>query len=163
MSCVRRFVQFRNRRLGGALSADEVEDTVQESLFAVWRKLERFEGRASLETWVYRFVHLEVATRLRRKHRRPLLLEEVEAPDPEVPAPVVRSLEYERLYRSLEVLGPPGADVIRLKHLEALTFEEIGERLGISINTAKTQYYRGLRTLRDLYAPAAPILEGGES
>ena len=36
----------------------------------------------------------------------------------------------------------------KLKHLEGLTFVEVGERLAMSTNTAKTHYYRGLRRLR---------------
>jgi NAD(P)-dependent dehydrogenase (short-subunit alcohol dehydrogenase family) len=41
------------------------------------------------------------------------------------------------------------ADVIRMKHFEDLTFEEIGTRLGNSINTVKTRYYRGISRLLD--------------
>ena len=57
--------------------------------------------------------------------------------------------EYERLNELLDRLGPPRSEVIRLKHYEECTFEEIGRALGCSSNTAKTQYYRGLRWLRE--------------
>jgi RNA polymerase sigma-70 factor (ECF subfamily) len=32
----------------------DAEDLVQETLLAAWRGLERFEGRASLRSWLYR-------------------------------------------------------------------------------------------------------------
>ena len=40
--------------------------------------------------------------------------------------------------------------MIWLKHFEELTFESIGHYLGLSENTAKTRYYRGLRRMQGL-------------
>ena len=35
-------------------SLQDPEDALQETLLAAWRGLDRFEGRSSLRTWVYR-------------------------------------------------------------------------------------------------------------
>jgi RNA polymerase sigma factor (sigma-70 family) len=53
------------------------------------------------------------------------------------------------LHEALARLDPLEADVIRMKHFEDLTFETIGARRAISVNTVKTRYYRGIRHLQD--------------
>ena len=52
------------------------------------------------------------------------------------------------MQRVLGDLGPPAEEVIRLRHFSDLTFAAIARRLGLSPNTAKSHYYRGLVRLR---------------
>lgn len=47
----RRELQFHCYRMVG--SVQDAEDLVQDTLFAAWRGLDRFEGRASLRSWLY--------------------------------------------------------------------------------------------------------------
>ena len=150
LGCVRRFVAYRNARLGSPLGPDEIEDVVQETLFAVWRKLSSYEGSGAFEAWVFRFAFLEVQAQLRKRRRGPSALEQAELIEEEV---AMEGSDYERLYRVLDTLGPPSAPVIRLKHFEALTFDEIAHRLAITPNTAKTRYYRGMEVLRKMLVP----------
>jgi RNA polymerase sigma-70 factor (ECF subfamily) len=51
-------------------SAQDAEDLVQETLLATWRGLERFEGRASLRSWLYRIATNRSLNALRDKSRR---------------------------------------------------------------------------------------------
>ncbi len=152
IQCVRRILAFKNAQHGRPLGAAELDDLVQETLFAVWKKLDRYSGRGALEAWLYRFCFLEYMSRLRKLRRQPRLIDDLRTEDHPEPAasPEPMQGEYEDVYLGLERLGPPEADIIRLKHLEELTFEEIATRLGDSPNTVKTRYYRGLARLRDL-------------
>ena len=71
LACIPRMLARRNSDYGGPLDDDELRDLAQETIVAVWRKLETYDGRASLETWAYRFCVFELLHRLRQKRSRP--------------------------------------------------------------------------------------------
>ena len=45
-------------------------------------------------------------------------------------------------------LGPPGSDIVRLKHFEDESFSDIARRLEMPLGSVKTHYYRALEKLR---------------
>lgn len=135
--------------MGLRLQPDEVADLSQEVLVQIWRRLDSYEGRGSLETWAYRFCYYQLLNSIRRGQRRGKALplddeNEIAAEPAQKP-----SLEaYDLLARCMDELGDPAAEVIRQKHYEQRTFGEIGELLDLPKGTAKTLYYRGLARLR---------------
>ncbi len=150
--CVRGMLVFQNRRLRGRLGEEELEDLVQSTLLAIWRKLDDYAGIGKLESWLFRFCYLETLARLREMRRLPRQLDDsVDPPQPERD-PASEALDHEHLYRVLDRLDAPVRRILLLKHVEELTFDQIGKRLDLSANTAKTRYYRGIAKLRGLLA-----------
>jgi RNA polymerase sigma-70 factor (ECF subfamily) len=71
-------------------SVEDAEDVVQTVYLDAWRAYDRFEGRSSLRTWMYRIATRAAVKELRRSRRRPLPSDLTEAgmwpvrPNPEI-------------------------------------------------------------------------------
>jgi RNA polymerase sigma-70 factor (TIGR02960 family) len=79
----RRELQVHCYRMLG--SFQDAEDAIQDALLAAWQGLGRFEGRASIRTWLYRIATNRCLNALRSAKRRPAKewdIPEVEPPEP---------------------------------------------------------------------------------
>jgi RNA polymerase sigma-70 factor (ECF subfamily) len=77
----RRELQVHCYRIVGSLQ--DSEDLVQETFLAAWRALDRFEGRASLRSWLYRIATNCCLNALRDRSRRPQEVQPmIDSPEP---------------------------------------------------------------------------------
>lgn len=155
LGCVPAMLRVAHRRMNSPLTADELNEVDQDAVAALWGKLSSYEGRASLETWAFRFAQIELhkARDRRNRQRRVALpgdellreIAETAPQEPDVSAGVVSEC--------IERLGSPTSDIVRLRHYEDFGFEDIARRLGLPLGTIKARYYRGLDRLRRLLEP----------
>lgn len=151
MACIPRFLVTLNARSTPRLDHQQLEDLVQDALATIWRRLGEFRGEAALETWVFRVCDFQFRNLRRREaRRRAPSLSDLPEPGTEAGAQEL-AIEVDALHHALDQLPSVEADTVRRRHFDGLTFEAIGAQLGISPNTAKTRYYRGLETLRQRY------------
>ena len=155
LACVPAMLRERHGRLGALLSRDELAEVEQDTLVSLWAKLREFEGRASLETWAYRFMQNELLKALERRDRELRFVGDPErilasARDREAPeAP----FEPAELLECIERVGLPASDIIRMRIFDDMEFEDIARRANRPVNTIKACYYRGLARMRELLAP----------
>jgi RNA polymerase sigma-70 factor (ECF subfamily) len=154
LRCVPRILAACNGRMGNPLDRDDLDDLTQDTVVVILGKLALYEGRSSLEGWIYRICSLEILNAVRRKRRLPPTAENaIETKDRSAAPEDFDSAErFEDVHRALDRIQAPEADVIRLKHFEDLTFDQIGQLLGCSPSTAKARYYRGLVSLEHMLA-----------
>jgi RNA polymerase sigma-70 factor (ECF subfamily) len=151
LAFVHGLVRAIDRRRGARLSAEDVEDLAQDVLIVVWRKLDEFHGEVPLEHWTYRVALLEYMNLVRKRMRRPLHgpltaeAEDVEA------RPGTSNDLLDTLEQALCRLDPADEEVVRARLTCESSFEELGRSFGMSPNTAKTRYYRGLELVRSFF------------
>ena len=138
------------------------EDLVQELLLRMWQSDRTFSVLPELAAYLYRSVYRNsLAYRRDRSNRESLLrnmheqsLRDGNSPphvDPEEESGLLAGMVGEevirRLYSDIRALPSEQSRIIRLS-IAGFKGAEIARRLGISINTVKTQKYRGYRSLR---------------
>ncbi len=135
------------RRMTG--SPQESEDLLQEIFLQVHRKLDSYRGDAALGTWLYRLAIRQCLDFLRsRQGRMAAASRPLDDEGTHVPAtretPVVR-IDIERAVARL----PQGYRTAFVLHdVEGLEHKQIGELLGVSENTSKTQVFKARMKLR---------------
>jgi RNA polymerase sigma-70 factor, ECF subfamily len=148
------------RRFG--LGPDDAGDVAQEVFLRAWRGLDRFEGRASLSTWLYRIAFNEAQRRLARR----ALPRAEPAPEGEDPVasladapeagPDARALagEFERkLDGALAELPDEWRAAVVLRDIEGLSTHDAAEVAGVGEAAFKSRLHRGRMQLRALLEP----------
>ncbi len=153
LRCIGRILGARNARGGRRLPNEALEDLVQDVATTVWRKLPEFAADAPLEGWVAAFCQNAWRNAARGESRRAArsreLVEEPAACDAgndELDGPV---------HRCLDRLVAEDAAIVRCKHFEGLTLDEIARRVDRNLNAIKARYYRALLQLRQCLGGAA--------
>ena len=129
------------------------EEALQTAYLEVLSGRARFDGRASLKTWLFAVIRRTAAGRRRQFALRRRLLEGWwrQRREPERPAPAEERLASEetarRVRRGLAVLSPRQQQVLELVFYQDLTIEEAARVLGVSLGTARTHYARGKAAL----------------
>jgi RNA polymerase sigma-70 factor, ECF subfamily len=111
----------------------------------LWRSFQRYDGRCSLRTWVYRIAH-HVATshviRERRIFSSLVTLEELETfPDTQGPEAANRRVNLDQLSALVQRLKPVDRQVI-VCYLEDMDAAPIGEITGLSPGNAAVRIDR---------------------
>jgi len=126
---------------------DEVNDLFQEILVNLWKGFESFEGRSDVRTWVYR-VSLNTCISQDRKKKRhksvPLSMNINLFNDQDEDTKQVAMLR-----RRINKLGPFDRAIILL-WLENMSYEEIGQVVGISTKNVSVRLFRIKEQLKEM-------------
>jgi RNA polymerase sigma-70 factor (ECF subfamily) len=143
---VYRFLLFLTRQASAA------EDLTQEVFAAAWGALDRFEGRASIQTWLHRIAYNTFVDAQRRQGRQAAGVEMLEHAGAEaVGDPVAQAVATEeagRVREALERLAVDDRATLVLHYLEGLSYREMAQVLDRPGGTVKWLTRRALTRLR---------------
>lgn len=129
---------------------DEVDDLFQEVLIKLWQGFDKFEGRSSLRTWVYK-VSLNTCISIdRKKKSRPsaTILEGVDLFDDNDND----NKQLGMLHQRISQLQPFDRAIVLL-WLENMSYDEIGAIVGITPKNVSVRLYRIKEQLKKMSAP----------
>lgn len=151
----------------------DAADTTQEVFLKVFRGIGRFNGEASLKTWIYRIAIHEASNQKRwwfRHKRKECSIEAPEGPneenehvlglkdriadDNESPFDCYAHEEVRaKVEAELKEIAEPYRTTLVLRDIEGLAYEEIAEILQVSLGTVKSRLTRGREALRTRLLP----------
>jgi RNA polymerase sigma-70 factor (ECF subfamily) len=119
---------------------DEVNDLFQETLINLWRGFDGFQGKCDVKTWIWRVSLNTCLTYERKKKRRvdtvPLTMDINLFTDTDDD-----TRQVQMLYRRINQLGPLDKAIVLL-WLENLSYDEIGQIIGISTKNVSVKLVR---------------------
>jgi len=133
---------------------EDVEDLVQDIYIAVWEGNRTFTDIKELTNYLYRACYNNALLYIRNHQLHDTILETIRQKSKEedeeeeiLYALAVKEETIRQLYTCIEELPSEQRRIILLR-IEGCSWEEIATRLGVSINTIKTQRSRSFKFLR---------------
>ncbi|MEM7370966.1 MAG: sigma-70 family RNA polymerase sigma factor [Bacteroidota bacterium] len=124
--------------------ADDRKDLYQEILMQLWKSWERFQGKSSVHTWIYRIALNTAITHVRKRKRHeyteldqisPLRVEE------DIAFEIDKQTQLQALKDAIDRLKPLNR-TLALLLLEGLSYEEMAEVTGMTVNNVGVRLNR---------------------
>jgi RNA polymerase sigma-70 factor (ECF subfamily) len=121
------------------------EDAVQETFIRIVRARSRFDCQQSFASWFYTILRHVCSDGRRKEVRRAEQLQELAQQEGPVHHPPDAEDEMTALLQSL---SPADRDTLIYRFVHGMTFGEIAEQTGVSVEAAKKRAQRALKQLR---------------
>lgn len=130
-------------------SAEEAEETVNDTLLIVFNKINQFEERAKFRTWLYKIAHNQALTRLRKKQAEHVELNEAlpEIEKHEEQSQQDHTNEQQQLNKLLDLLSLEERSIVVFRMTGNLEFFEISQILDVKLSAVKMRYKRALEKM----------------
>ncbi len=146
----------------------DVEDLAQEVFMRVYRNLHRFRGQSSFYTWLYRITVNVFFDHTKKRKRADVRLQrlqnaivDVSNSRPEADDPFRAAFERlttDTFSRAIAMLPEPFRDVVAMREVDDLSYEEIALQTGISIGTVRSRLSRARARLKEVLRPELGVV-----
>lgn len=132
-----------------ANNSDDAQDLLQEGFIKVFRNLHRFRAEGSFEGWIRRvFVNSSIEHYRKKSLQLSKVSDREENTIEDVDTTALDNLAEKDIIRLIQDLSPGYRTVFNLYVIEGYSHKEIGEMLGISEGTSKSQLARARSILQ---------------
>ena len=152
---------------------EDAAEAAQEAFLSAWQGLPFFRGDASFSTWLYRLASNACVDLLRRESRHrnaagPSFNDEDAAVDvaDEAPLPqeeLERKELKEQIEAGLQSLTPDHRQVLILREMHQLSYDEISGVLELDVGTVKSRINRARKQLRNFLIKSGNFSGGAPS
>lgn len=142
---LRRMFNVALRMLGNVQDAEDVTQTAFGNAFAA---LGTYDPNHRFFSWIYRMTVNASLNALKRRRDVVSLDGRIDVPAADAKTESAAEAE-DRVGRALLQLKPDDRAVVVLRHLEALSYEEISDALGVPVKTVKSRLFTARQRLRD--------------
>ena len=134
-----------------AAGMQEAEDMMHDGFVIIFTKIDSYSGSGSFEGWMRRIMVNNAINQINKKDALRFSHEPDSVVDSRISDDsIIDRLQYKELIDLVKTL-PTGYQVVfNLYAIEGFTHREIGERLGISESTSKSQYHMAKVKLKGL-------------
>jgi RNA polymerase sigma-70 factor (ECF subfamily) len=135
------------------------EDLLQDTFLQIHRARQTYTPPRPVRPWIYAITRHVALMHLRSGRRRKEMLADDQLPEVPVPPEIEKLADRATLHKMLAELPRHSQEVLMLHHLLGMSFEEVGQILGVAAGTAKVRSHRAMKVLRERIVER----EGGDS
>lgn len=140
-------------------NSEDASDMTQEAFIRAYNSLSSFRGDSKFSAWLYRIVSNVCLDFLRSRNRRPTVSLSMEdedgdetqldiADDSQSPEQLLdRTLTRESVRRGLDTLSADYRQILLLREIQGLSYEEISAALDLEVGTVKSRIFRARKKL----------------
>ena len=128
-------------RLRRRMSAEAVEDVLQETFLAVWKGADRHQASGDVAAWMWGIARRQAALWYRRHGNEQRAAEFLDERMTSQDDPARSAITHVDVQRAFATLGPGARNVARQAFVEERTIVEIGRSLDIPEGTVKSRIF----------------------
>ena len=136
------------------LNKEDAADVVQETFVQVFKKIHQFHSFSTFKTWLYRVAINQCKNFLRtlKKNRESAPVEDYVVTDPNDSQldVLLKNEKVDLISETIEKLPKKQKAILILRTYQELSYEEIAEILGGSVNSAKVNFYHAIENIKRL-------------
>lgn len=130
-------------------NAEDAQDLLQEGFIKVYRNLHHFRAEGSFEGWIRRvFVNTSIEHFRKKSAKLSMVSEKEESTIEDSDISALENLAQKDIIKIVQELSPGYRTVFNLYVVEGYSHKEIGDMLGISEGTSKSQLARAKAVLQ---------------